>query len=172
MLGNNDLSSWMRDDALHRDGFAGREVDSAANGDEDACPAFGFLRGLDATALTLEIRPCDRNSEWFSYSCLTSFRFNPSVGLLLKFSGDVTSLVLLHGSNLDAPVGEAKVNLTDRGLQRHRIVYIREMSEIELRRAREGEPTIDHIDIGEFESLAEQREWLAKVAPLFVREQG
>ena len=142
----------------------------AGTDDEESCPAFGFLRGLEARALAVEFRLRTGDSEWFAYSCLVSWRFNPSVGLLLKFTGDVASLVLIRGSNLDAPVGPAKVNLTDRGLQRHRIVYIREMDEDELRRARGGEPTIDRIDIAEFETVEEQREWLKAHATAFVRK--
>ena len=160
---NAGLPAYMRDYVPH--------VPSAGtDGEEGACPAFGFLRGLDARALAVEFRWRTGNSEWFAYSCLVSWQFNPSAGLLLKFTSDVTSLVLIHGSNLDAPVGEAQVNLTDRGLQRHRIVCVREMDEAELRRAREGEPSIDRIDIAEFETVAEQREWLKARAPAFVRK--
>jgi hypothetical protein len=140
--------------------------------EEDWCPAFGFLRGLDARALAVEFRFSDGNSEWLAYSCLVAWRYNPSVGLLLKFTSDVTSLVLIHGSNLDALVGPAQVNLTDRGLQRHRIVYVREMDQEEMRRARGGEPTIDRIDIAEFETAEEQRAWLQARAPVFLRKQG
>ena len=46
------------------------------------------------------------------------------------------------------------------------------MDEAELKRAREGEPTIDRIDIAEFETVMEQQEWLKAVAPLLVRSQG
>ncbi|MHB1425439.1 MAG: hypothetical protein ACYC3I_19890 [Gemmataceae bacterium] len=162
MRGNDRLPAYMRD----RIGQTG-ETDGA----EESCPAFGFLRGLDARALAVEFRLRTGDSEWFAYSCLVSWRFNPSVGLLLKFTtGDVASLVLIRGSNLDAPMGDGQVNLTDRGLQRHRIVFIREMDEEELRRAGEGEPTIDRIDIAEFETVEEQREWLKAVAPAFVRK--
>ena len=59
-------------------------------------------------------------------------------------------------------MGQAQVNLTDRGLQRHRIVFVREMDEVELRRVREGGPTIDRIDIAEFETVEEQRDWLKR----------
>ncbi len=143
---------------------------STGNEEEDNCPAFGFLRGLDARALAVEFRLLTGNSEWFSYSCLVSWRHNPSVGLLLKFNtGDVTSLVLILGSNLDVLVTQSQVNLTDRGLQRHRIVYIREMDEDALTKAKKGEPSIDRIEIAEFETVAEQREWLKKLAPAFGR---
>jgi hypothetical protein len=139
-------------------------------GEEDSCPAFGFLRGIRERALAVEFRFRDGNSEWHAYSCLVSFRHDPSAGLLLKFTGDVVTLVLISGSNLDAAVGEGQVNLTDRGLQRHRIVFVREMDEEELRQVGEKGPTIDRIDICEFESAEEQREWLKKLAPAFIRK--
>ena len=82
------------------------------------------------------------------------------------------TLVLIRGSNLDALVGEGTVNLTDRGLQRHRILWVREMDEQELRRVGERGPTIDRIEVGEFESQEEMQEWLKKVAPAFMRKSG
>jgi hypothetical protein len=88
--------------------------------------------------------------------------------LLLKFGGDNVTLVLIRGSNLDAVVNDS-VNLTDRGFQRHRVLAVREMDEDALAKAGKGEPTIDRIDIGEFDSAEEQRVWLQKLAPAFVR---
>ena len=139
-------------------------------GEEEFCPAYGYLRGNRDRALAVEFRYRDGNREWFPYSCLGPWRFDPSVGLLLKFTGDVVTLVLIRGSNLDALVGQGTVNLTDRGLQRHRILWVREMDELELRRVGEGGPTIDRIEVAEFESQEEIREWLKKVAPAFVRK--
>jgi hypothetical protein len=150
--------------------YAGPEA--GADSDEDTCPAFGFLRGQHERAVALEFRLRNGNSEWFAYSCLVSFRHNPSVGLLLRFTGDVLTLVLVSGSNLDAAVGEGTVNLTDRGLQRHRVTFIREMDEDELKKAGEAAPTIDGIDIAEFESVQEMREWLKEKAPAFLRQPG
>ena len=63
------------------------------------------------------------------------------------------------------------VNLTDSGFPRHRIDWVREMDEDELRKAGEGEPTIDGIDIAEFQTAEEQREWL-KRGPAFLRTAG
>jgi len=136
---------------------------------EECGAAFGYLRGLDARALAVEFRLRTGDSEWFSYSLLASWRHNPSVGLLLKFTGDVVSLVLIRGSNLDALISQGSVNLTDRGLQRHRITYVREMDEDQLRKAGHGEPTIDRIEIVEFESGEELREWVKNNAPAFAR---
>jgi hypothetical protein len=154
-----------------RPGADGSETGTGSAAEEDACPAFGFLRGIRERALAIEFRFVDGNSEGFAYSCLHSWRFNPSVGLLLKFTGDVVSLVLIRGSNLDATVGQSQINLTDRGIQRHRIIYIREMDEDEMQKAHgKGEPTIDQIEVVEFETSEEQREWLKTQAPALVRK--
>jgi hypothetical protein len=141
-------------------------------GEEESCPAFGYLRGLRDRALAVEFRYRDGNSEWFAYNLLASWQFNPSAGLLLKFTGDVVTLVLIRGSNLDALVGTGAVNLTDRGFQRHRILWVREMDEEELRRVGEKGPTIDQIDAAEFEAQEKLREWLKKNAPGFLRKAG
>jgi hypothetical protein len=140
-----------------------------ADAEEATCAAFTYLRGLHERALAVEFCFKTGDREWFEYSLLGSWRYNPSVGLLLKFSGDVTSLVLIGGSNLDAVVNDS-VNLTDRGFQRHRILAVREMDDDALQKAGEGQPTIDRIDIGEFETAEEQRAWLGKLAPAFVRK--
>jgi len=158
----------------HQGGEAGwrgkdkpREEDAT---EEESCPAFGYLRGIRDRALAVEFRYRDGNREWFPYRCLGPWRFDPSVGLLLTFTGDVVTLVLIRGSNLDALVGQGAVNLTDRGLQRHRILWVREMDEQELRRVGQSGPTIDRIGVAEFESQEELREWLTKAAPAFVRK--
>jgi hypothetical protein len=140
-----------------------------ADSDEDSCPAFGFLRGQHEKAVLVEFRLRNGNSEWLAYSCLVSFRHNPSAGLLLRFTGDVVTLVLVSGSNLDVPVGEGTVNLTDRGLQRHRVTFVREMDEEELRKTGDSGPTIDAIDIAEFETVQDMRDWLKRRAPAFLR---
>ena len=98
-----------------------------------------------------EFRFRDGNSIWFPYNWLGSWQHNPSEGLLLKFTGDVVTLVLIRGSNLDAPVGQAQVNLTDRGLQRHRIVFVREMDEAELRRRIRAACLYHNIDESELD---------------------
>lgn len=137
--------------------------------DIEAVPAFGYLRGLSALALTLEVRFRDGNRDYFPYSHLAGWRFNPSVGLLLKWTADVVSVVLVRGSNLDVPVNPGAINLTDRGIARQRIVWIREMDEDDLRRAGEGQPSIDRITVAEFETNDDLREWLKKSAPVFLR---
>src|SRR5689334_16966173 len=57
-----------------------------------------------------------------------ALEYNPSVGLVLKFTGDAVTLVLIRGSNLDMHVNGA-VNLTEWGLQQHRIVWVKEMDD-------------------------------------------
>lgn len=137
--------------------------------ESDACLAFGYLRTPRERALALELRFRDGDSECLSYAHLVGWRFNPSVGLLLKYTADLVTLVLIRGSNLDAPVGSGEINLTDRGLQRHRVLWIREMDEGELRAMGDRGPTIDRIDVAEFESHADLKDWLKSQAPVFLR---
>jgi hypothetical protein len=158
------MAGWLSKD-MNKDDDKERDT-----GEEGACPAFGYLRGLHDRALAVEFRFRNGNSEWFPYSWLGPWKYDPSAGVLLKFTGDLVTLVLIRGSNLGALVNTS-VNLTDRGLQRHRIVWVREMDDLELRRAGKGEPTIDCIVIAEFASQEEQDEWLKKKAPGFERKQ-
>ena len=142
------------------------EVD--AEGTEGSCGAFGYLRGLRDTASALEFRFREGNSVWFPYGWLGPWRYNPSEGLLLKFSGDLVYIVLIHGSNLDRPLSDTTTNLTTSGLQRHRIVWMREMSEDEIRQVGDTGPTIDSIEVAEFESNSDLRAWLEMRAPSFL----
>lgn len=135
---------------------------------EASCGAFGYLRGIRDHASALELRFRDGNSMWFPYAWLGTWRFNPSEGLLLKFSGDLVYLVLIKGSNLDKPLNDAVINLTHAGLQRHRVLWLREMSEDDIRKTGETGPTIDSIEVGEFESHEELKEWVASRAPAFL----
>jgi hypothetical protein len=91
--------------------------------------------------------------------------------LLLKFTGDVVYLALIRGSNLDKPLQEGAINLTHAGLQRHRVLWVREMSKNEIEKVGETGPTIDSIQIEEFESRAALREWLKTYAPGFLRSE-
>jgi hypothetical protein len=153
-------------------GLAALHAEPKEPGDDESCPAFGYLRGLNQRALAVEFRLRTGNSDWLPYSLLCGWRHDPSAGILLKFAGgDVVTLVLIRGSNLDMVVAGKEINLTDRGFQRHRITFVREMDEAELRQAGEG-PSIDQIEIGEFESTADARKWLKSTAPAFLRVQG
>jgi len=139
------------------------------DGGEAQCRAFGYLRGIRDQSAAVEFRFRDGNSVWFPYSWLGTWKFNPSEGLLLKFSGDLVYLVLIKGSNLDRPLKEGAMTLTHAGFQRHRLLWVREMSEAEIAQVGETEPTIDSIEVAEFESHAALKEWVSKKAPAFVR---
>jgi hypothetical protein len=138
-------------------------------GDEASCAAFGYLRGIRDASASVEIRLRDGNSMWFPYGWLGPWQFNPSEGILLKFSGDVVYLVLIRGSNLDKPLADGAINLTHAGLQRHRVLWIREMTDEDINRVGESGPTIDSIEIGEFKSHDDAQEWLKQRAPTFVK---
>jgi hypothetical protein len=142
------------------------------NGEESeaaSCMAFGYLRGIRDQATSVELRFRDGNSTFFPYSWMGNFQYNPSEGLLLKFTGDVVYLVLIRGSNLDKPLKEGSINLTHAGLQRHRVLWLREMNEAEVRQVGENGPTIDSIQVAEFESHDALKEWVGAHAPAFLR---
>ncbi len=136
---------------------------------EVSCGAFGYLRGIRDLPGAVEFRFRNGNSTWFPYAWMGTWRYNPSEGLLLKFSGDLVYLVLIRGSNLDKPLNDGAINLTTGGLQRHRIVWIREMAEADIKQVGDTGPTIDSIEMAEFESQAALREWLTERAPAFLR---
>jgi hypothetical protein len=148
---------------------ATRQRSREPEGEEASCKAFGYLRGMQDRALAVRFCLRNGNSICLPYAWLGPWEYNPSVGLLVKFAGDAVVLVLIRGSNLDGMVGGAAVNLTDRGLQRHRIVWVREMDEDELRRAGEGEPTVDRIDVAAFGTQEKLRQWVSQMAPAFAQ---
>jgi len=137
-------------------------------GGEGACAAFGYLRGLHERANAIELRLKNGNSIWFPYNWLGTWKFDPSAGLLLKFSGDLVYLVLIRGSNLDRPIEDSGIDLIRAGLQRHRVLWVREMGEDDIRQTGENGPTIDSIEIAEFESHDALKEWLGQTAPAFL----
>lgn len=139
--------------------------DGDTDGTEGACQAFGFLRGIRDRADAIEFRFVDGNSIWFPYGWLGVWKFNPSEGLLLKFSGDLVYLVLIKGSNLNMPLSEGGINLMRSGLQRHRIIWVREMTKEEIQELGDSAPTVDSIEIGECESNEEVRGWVGERAP-------
>ncbi len=138
---------------------------------EASCAAFGYLRGIRERADAIEIRLRDGNSTWFPYGWLGNWKFNPSEGLLLKFSGDLVYLVLIKGSNLDRPLTDSTINLTSAGLQRHRVLWVREMSEDEIKTVGESGPTIDSIQVAEFASHEDVKAWMGTNAPAFLQKE-
>jgi len=155
---------------LHAEGPPGKppKDDADTEQGEASCRAFGYLRGLRDHASAVEFRFRDGNSIWFPYSWLGPWRYDPSEGLLLKFSGDLVYLVLIRGSNLDLPLKDGAANLTNGGLQRHRVLWIQEMTKEDIKSVGENGPTIDSIEIAQFESHAEVKAWLSAHAPAFV----
>lgn len=145
-----------------------REKEKEKEGEEESCAAFGYLRGLTQRAEAVRFCFRDGTSLCLPYSWLGPWEHNPSVGLLLKFTGDLVTLVLIRGSNFDVLVN-GSINLTDRGLQRHRIIYVREMDEDELARAGEEEPTVDGIEAASFNAPDKLRQWVSQRAPAFLR---
>jgi len=143
--------------------------EAEAEGVEASCGAFGYLRGLRDQSAAVEFRFRDGNSTWFRYAWLGTWQYDPSEGLLLKFSGDHVYLVLIRGSNLDRPLNDGAIDLAHAGLQRHRVLWVREMSADEIRQVGEKGPTVDSIEVAEFESHADLKEWLAKHGPGFLR---
>lgn len=162
----------LKDILLSGEKGSSAKKEAEIEGVEAKCEAFGYLRGLRDSSASVEFRFRDGNSTWFSYGLLGSWQYNPSEGLLLKFSGDIVYLVLIRGSNLDKPLTEGAINLTHAGLQRHRVLWIREMSKEEIDRVGETGPTIDSIEVGEFTTYEERREWIEKKAPAFISEPG
>lgn len=121
-----------------------RNVTAAPTTDEDDCRAFGYLRGIGDRASSLELRFANGNREAFPYSWLGPAKYNPSTGILLKFVGDLVYLVLIEGTNLNTLMNNV-ISLYDRGILRHRITWLREMTRQELENASEGEATVEHI---------------------------
>jgi hypothetical protein len=163
MADDTHLQAYLRRDAYPAEADPKKE----AAEEEVSCGAFGYMRGLQDRALAVRLIFRSGNSVCLPYASLGAWEHNPSAGLLVKFTGDLVLLALIRGSNLDAQIGSAAINLTDRGLQRHRILWIREMDEDELRRAGEGEPTVDRIEVAAFASQEKLREWVSQNAPAF-----
>jgi hypothetical protein len=96
------------------------------------------------------------------------WKYDPSEGLMLTFNSAAVYVVLIRGSNLAKPLNEGAINLTHAGLQRHRVLFIREMSEDEITKVGDTGPTIDSIEVAEFDSHEAIKAWVTKKAPAFV----
>ena len=170
----------MTDDATHKDRLRGKSPPAGLSayfpakepedeGAEAPGGAFGYLRGIRESGATIEFRFRDGNSRWFSYGWLGTWQYNPSEGLLLQFSGNLVYLVLIKGSNLAKPLNDGAINLTHAGLQRHRVLWVREMSKEDIRQVGETGPTIDSIEISAFETNDALKEWVSQKAPAFMQ---
>lgn len=170
----------MLDDAIHQERLRPKSPSAglseilqlrkaATEEPEAAHAAFGYLRGAQEHTAAVEFRFRNGNSIWLSYHWLGSWQFNPSEGLLLKFSGDQLYLVLIRGSNLAKPLKEGSITLMNAGLQGHRVIWVREMTEDEIQKVGDSGPTIDSIEIAQFETNKELKEWLKEKAPELLR---
>lgn len=129
--------------------------------------AFGCVRSPQEQAAAIEFRFRGGNSIWLSYHWLGSWHYNPSEGLLLKFSGDLMYLVMIRGSNLDRPIKGGTATLAA-ALQQHRVFWVREMADEDAQAVGDAGPTIGSIQVVEFESNKELKEWLRQHVPAFV----
>ena len=60
-------------------------------------PGLRLPAGYPRPAHAVEFRFRNGNSVWFPYNWLGNWKYDPSEGLLLKFSGDLVYLVLIRG---------------------------------------------------------------------------
>jgi hypothetical protein len=65
--------------------------------------------------------------------------------------------------------GLGRITRLPGGLQRSRVVWIREMPEADIKQVGDSGPTIDSIQVQEFESQAALKEWLTNNASAFVQ---
>ena len=115
--------------------------------DEISGRCFGCLRGIRDRALNLELRRLkEGDSVAFPYSWLGPSRFDPSIGVLMLFVGAETYGVRIRGRNLNSLLDEGFC-LYDRGILRHRVTFVREMSKEESRSAGDGECVVERIEI-------------------------
>jgi hypothetical protein len=166
----------MLDDFTHQDrlqrnppsGLRGilESKEAAPERGEGSCKAFGYHLAPEHLA-GVELRFLNGDSLWFPYSWLGTCRHIPSDGLLLKFNGDLVYLVLIRGCNLDRGIEGKSIDLIHAGLQRHHVLWLREMTPTEIREVGESGPTIDKIEIGECDTHAAVKEWLKAKAPAF-----
>lgn len=131
---------------LPRSSAAVEKAGRPTEDDEDACTSFGYLRGSRDRALTLEFRFTNSNSLALPYSWLGPVLYDPSLGLLLRFVGDLIHEVRIEGSNLNVTTGSG-ASLYDRGILRHRVTWVREMSRTQLQRTGEGDVCIERIRV-------------------------
>jgi hypothetical protein len=114
--------------------------------DEDECMAFGYLRGIRDRSLHLQFRLKTGQCRSFPYGWLGPVHYDPSRGITLTFVGDISHKVTIEGRNLAAEVAES-VDLLNRGILRHRVVWIREMEAGECRQLPEDVLTVERIRI-------------------------
>ena len=144
--------------------------EAEAEAAEASCGAFGYLRGLRDQSAAIELRFRNGNSIVVSVFVAGNWQYNPSDGLLLKFSGDLVYLVLIRGSNIDRPLTRAHQPDACRPATASRAVDSRnERYEVRASGRRQA-PTIDSIEVAEFESNADLENGWPTHAPEFANE--
>jgi hypothetical protein len=126
---------------------------------------YGLLERIGETkAQSIEFRFRNSNRVGFSYGWLGLWRYDPSSGLLVKFSGDVIYLVLIVGNNLDVPLRLGSPSLLD-GLAEHRVAWVRESPEDKAKESESRGPIIDSIQIVACDSPDAERAWIERTVP-------
>ena len=103
--------------------------------------AFGWLRGSKERAYMLEIRRKDGNIKALGYAWLESCDFDPSDGIILRFTGQAVRLV---GRNLNREM-RPHLKLFE-GLVRHRIPWIQEADEPTVMTAAQQATLIERVE--------------------------
>jgi hypothetical protein len=106
----------------------------------DDLGVFGFLRGSKERAVMLELRKRDGQILAVGYG-MFEVEFNPSEGITLHFAD---RKVKIRGRNLNTEA-RPKIKLFE-GIARHRVPWIRELSEPERLKAKPGDTVIDAIE--------------------------
>ena len=104
--------------------------------------SFGWLRGIRERAIMLEIRHKNGKISAFGYAWLDSVEFNPSEGILLRFSGKTVKIV---GRNLNGEI-RPSIRLFD-GIVRHRVPWILEAEGCSTLQVPPGSTVIEEVEI-------------------------
>ncbi|WP_169974008.1 hypothetical protein [Tautonia rosea] len=106
----------------------------------DDLGCYSWLRGLRERSTMIEFRLREGRSVAFDYTLLRKVIFDPSEGITLKFDGET---VRIEGRNLAAE-STPGVQLL-RGIQNHRVPWIREMGEAEQVAAAEVATVVERL---------------------------
>ena len=109
-------------------------------GGVDDVGCFGWVRGIRDRAICVELRQENGNIVAIPYHGIERFEFDPSEGISLTVSG---KKIRLRGRNLNAEV-QSTIRLFE-GLARHRVPWIREVSQSESASMEDNATVIDSI---------------------------
>lgn len=106
----------------------------------DDLGGFGWLRGIQARAVMLELRKKDGNILAIGYGYLDHVEFDPSEGIRLSVAG---RKIRIKGRNLNEAV-RPTIRLFE-GITRHRVPWVRESDRAETMEAGKDATVIDSI---------------------------